>query len=88
MKPDALSPFFRGLMARPGPDVFNPWTDLDTGTDAEPTAPAARLKRLKAHLSTTVNYILVGEAPGYQGCHVTGIPFTSERLILAGRFRA
>jgi uracil-DNA glycosylase len=84
MTAPTLGAFWRLLAAKPGPHVFNPWTDHDAGTDARPDAPEARRRRLAAHLDTDVRLILVGEAPGYQGCHVTGIPFTSERLILAG----
>lgn len=43
-----------------------------------------RLTRLRAHLTTDAACLLIGEAAGYQGCKVSGIPFTSERLILAG----
>jgi uracil-DNA glycosylase len=65
--------------------TFNPWTDHDPGTDTSRAAPADRLERLQAHLSISARYILIGEAAGYQGCKVSGIAFTSERLILAGQ---
>ena len=78
------SAFIRSLLQATGPQVFNPWTDYDPGTDVSSTAPMQRRQRLEAHFSTAARYILIGEAAGYQGCKVSGIAFTSERLILAG----
>lgn len=76
--------FFRLLTDHQSRHTFNPWKDRDVGTDAEADAPHRRRERLRRHLSITPRLILIGEASGYQGCHVSGIPFTSERLILEG----
>lgn len=32
------------------------------------------------------NYLLVGEAPGYKGCGITGIPFVDEMTIKTNKF--
>jgi len=79
-----LSPFFQLLTAKAPPGVFNPWRDFDPETDLSRSAPKERLDRLAAHLTCKPRHILIGEAAGYQGCKVSGIPFTSERLINAG----
>jgi len=44
---------------------------------------ALRRDRLAAYLSARaeVSLLLVGEAPGYRGARVSGIPFTSERQL-------
>lgn len=82
--PLAIERFLEDL-ARPTPkDVFNPWTMHDPGTDIDAAAPLERIHRLRQHLCCSARFVLIGEAPGYQGCHVTGIPFTSERLLLKG----
>ena len=31
-------------------------------------------------------YMIVGEAPGYRGCRWSGIPFTSEKIIVTNDF--
>lgn len=63
--------------------VFNPWTERNCD-DRRANGPAARRERLAAHLDVEATHLLIGEAPGYQGCRISGIPFTSERLLIAG----
>jgi len=84
MPQEFVSRFLHLLTQRTAPDTFNPWIQLDPTTDADPNAPAQRLARLRAHLEGNPRWILIGEAPGYQGCKVSGIPFTSERLLSEG----
>lgn len=63
--------------------LFNPYRDVcqfDTG----PGAPARRFERLVLHLTCKPRFILLGEAPGYQGCRYSGVTFTSERLLIEG----
>ena len=76
--------FFRLLMLGGGEDVFNPWTQRDELNDGDLNSPGSRVDRLRLHLQTSAARILIGEAAGYQGCHVSGIAFTSERMIIAG----
>lgn len=68
-------------------DAFNQYAYLDSG----PLARANALRRhnlrlyLGAMLDQKPDLLLVGEAPGYRGCRLTGIPFTSEYIILNGQ---
>jgi hypothetical protein len=78
------------LRAFKGGQVFNPWRerdplDLPASAGGSAVGPAGRRARLAAHFSVRPVLLLVGEAAGYQGCHFSGIPFTNERLLAAGR---
>ena len=64
-------------------DLFNPWRD-HCPHDAAGNGPEAKLQRLALHLDCEPEFILAGEAPGYQGCRYSGIAFTSERLLGEG----
>ncbi|QUG93401.1 hypothetical protein GR140_32195 (plasmid) [Pseudomonas putida] len=62
---------------------YNPWTDSCVH-DSEQNGPEARLIRLAQHLACKAKLILVGEAPGFQGCRYSGVAFTSEKLLMKG----
>lgn len=63
--------------------LFNPWRDA-CPHDALGNGPKEKLHRLALHLDCEPEFILAGEAPGYQGCRYSGIAFTSERLLGEG----
>ncbi len=63
--------------------LFNPWRDC-SADDLLANTPESRLHRLAQHLDCAPDFILCGEAPGYQGCVRSGIAFTSERLLIEG----
>jgi len=63
--------------------LFNPWRDY-CPHDAAGNGPMEKFARLALHLECDPRFILVGEAPGYQGCRYSGIAFTSERLLGEG----
>ncbi len=72
------------LPAVPGDGLFNPYTQSCVAFDASPEAHKQRFKRLVSHLDCDSKLILVGEAPGYNGCRYSGIAFTCEHLLLEG----
>jgi uracil-DNA glycosylase len=68
------------------PNVFNPWRDVDDldVSAANGGGPQSRRNRLLLHFQRSPRFLLIGEAPGYQGCRFSGVPFTSERLLHEG----
>ena len=80
--------FIKSLNSSPKKSgIFNPWWESDKNHDISVQAPAIRRRQLFHYLSERAGkakYLLLGEAIGYQGGHFTGIPMTSERILLGG----
>lgn len=64
--------------------MHNPWRDA-CSTEVSDKGSLLRKSRLRRHMMVSnPRLIIVGEAPGYQGCRYSGIAFTSERLLVEG----
>ena len=80
-----IEKFVQLLKKSPSGAVFNPWWQVDEKNDIGPSAPAIRRKQLRAYLRQRLGkekLALIGEAVGYRGGHFSGIPMTSERILL------
>src|SRR5437879_8338887 len=85
MSAQSVEEFIRLLKKSPSGAVFNPWWQVDNENDVGRNAPAIRRKQLCAYLQErlrTANIAVIAEAVGYRGGHFSGIPMTSERLLL------
>ena len=85
MSSNSIDDFLRLLKKSPSGAVFNPWWEVDEQNDVGRNAPALRRNQLRVYLQKRVgkaNVAVIGEAVGYRGGHFSGIPMTSERLLL------
>src|SRR6266436_4922156 len=85
MSRNQLDKFVRLLKASPSGAVFNPWWQIDEENDFGPHSPAIRRKHLAVYFRERLGkarLAIVGEALGYRGGHFSGIPMTSERMLL------
>ena len=84
MSRQSIENFLRRLKKSPSGAVFNPWWQVDEENDV-PQAPRIRREQLRAYLCDRLGkarLAIIGEALGYRGGHFSGIPMTSERLLL------
>jgi len=83
-KESAIDAFIEAISLPQHPKMHNPWRD-SCATELREGGQSLRKQRLKRHLmAPNARLLLVGEAPGYQGCRYSGLAFTSERLLVEG----
>src|SRR6266404_8310807 len=85
MSRNQLDRFVQRLKASPSGAVFNPWWQIDEENDIDRIAPIIRRQQLRAYVQERLGrakLVVIGEALGYRGGHFTGIPMTSERMLL------
>jgi hypothetical protein len=80
---ETISHLVARLAALPASErLFNPYAPLD---DPAASIRRANLIRYLTDMSRLrPDVLLLAEAPGYRGCALSGIPITSERIMLCG----
>src|SRR5438874_5714244 len=84
----SIEKFMQLLKKSPSGAVFNPWWETDEENDVSPHSPAIRRKHLSVYFHERfgkARLAIVGEALGYRGGHFSGIPMTSERMLLGNQ---
>jgi uracil-DNA glycosylase len=82
MKPHSIDAFVAMLAAgRAGPNSMNPFDRSRDDNEIRRQNLARYLGQLSERRPTT---LLVGEAPGYRGMAITGVPFTNTVLLQRG----
>ena len=66
-------------------NLFNQWDEIDPNWDCE-NAAEFRRDNLKAYLLARPRpqYVFISEAPSWRGARFSGIPMTSERILMGG----
>jgi hypothetical protein len=85
MSAQSVAKFIRPLKKPPPGAVFNPWWEVDQQNDIGRDSPYIRREQLRAYFRQRLGkarVAVIGEALGYRGGHFTGIPMTSERILL------
>src|SRR5256714_10466250 len=81
----SIEKFLQLLKKSPSGAVFNPWWQIDEENDIGRIAPIIRRQQLRAYVQERLGrakIVVIGEALGYRGGHFSGIPMTSERMLL------
>ena len=85
MSLNQLDKFLQLLQDSPSGSVFNPWWQVDQENDFGQQSPAIRRNNLAAYFCERLGkarLAIIGEALGYRCGHFSGIPMTSERMLL------
>lgn len=79
---EEISDFVQKVSQPQFPKMHNPWSQT-CETELSQNGHLLRQERLMRHLNApNPRLLIIGEAPGYQGCRYSGLAFSSERLLV------